>query len=70
MTEKQSTNVPFDIKTKLVRNLLNVERYDLLEEVNEMSPNEIVLLYMNNAPIEEYVIEAITNKLIEIDVPF
>lgn len=70
MTKNQSINVSFDIKSKIIKKLLDVERYDLLEEVNEMSPNEIVLLYMANAPVEEYVIEAISNKLIEIDVPF
>lgn len=70
MTETQSINVSFDIKSKIIKKLLDVERYDLLEEVNEMSPNEIVLLYMASAPVEEYVIEAISNKLIEIDVPF
>lgn len=72
MIKEQSKEIdmPFEIKAKIIRNLLDIERYDLLEQINEMSPNEIALLYMNNAPIEEYVIEAITNKLIEIDVPF
>lgn len=72
MIKEQSKEIDmlFEIKTKIIRNLLDIERYDLLEQINEMSPNEIILLYMTNAPIEEYVIEAIINKLIELNVPF
>lgn len=72
MIKEQSKEIDmlFEIKAKIIRNLLDIERYDLLEQINEMSPNEIILLYMTNAPIDEYVIEAIINKLIELDVPF